>query len=257
MQKNNKPRARDQCEESGAMRDALTRRGWYAMSCDLLETSAPGNHYQGPVEDVLQRGDEWDLMIAHPPCTYLSASGLHWNKRVPGRDALTEDALRFVRYLLDAPVDHIALENPIGCISSRIRPPEQIVQPWMFGDDASKATCFWLKNLPKLTPTNIVPGKYACGCGHRFDESLGKYGCPNCCGCYGATKLVWANQTPSGQNKLGPSPDRAKLRSKTYPGLAEAAAEQWGGHVVQVLEHRAHVAVRRSTSGVAGLDLFA
>jgi hypothetical protein len=140
----------------------------------------------------------WDLMIAHPPCTYLASSGLHWNKRVPGRAALTEESLDFVRMLLEADIPKIALENPIGCISSRIRKPDQIIQPWMFGEDASKATCLWLKGLPLLRATEVI------------------------------TKARYANQTPSGQNKLGPSPDRAKERSRTYEGIAKAMAEQWG-----------------------------
>ena len=148
------------------------------------------------MRDILHDG--WDMMIAHPPCTYLAGSGLHWNKRVPGRAALTEEALEFVRLLLTAPIPRIALENPIGCISSRIRKPDQIIQPWWFGEDASKATCLWLKGLPLLKPTDII------------------------------RKARYANQTPSGQNKLGPSADRAKLRSLTYMGVAEAMASQWG-----------------------------
>jgi hypothetical protein len=143
----------------------------------------------------------WDMMIAHPPCTYLAASGLHWNRRKPGRAALTENALLFVEKLLRAPIPKIALENPIGCISTLIRKPDQIVQPWYFGDDASKATCLWLKNLPSLQRRNPLPGD---------------------------ARTRRANQTPSGQNKLGPSPDRWKKRSTTYPGFAAAMAEQWG-----------------------------
>ena len=140
-------------------------------------------------------------MIAHPPCTYLSVSGLHWNKRRPERAAETEAALDFVRLLLDAPIPRIALENPIGCISTRIRKSTQIIQPWQFGHDASKATCLWLKGVPPLTPTDILPG--------------GK-------------QARRANQTASGQNRLPPSPDRWKLRSLTYPGIAAAMADQWG-----------------------------
>jgi len=116
------------------------------MSCDLLPTEAPGPHYEGDVLDIL--GDGWDLMVAHPPCTYLTSSGLHWNKRVPGRAELTEQALAFVLTLLNAPIPKIALENPVGCISSRIRKPDQIIQPYEFGADASKKTCLWLKGLP-------------------------------------------------------------------------------------------------------------
>ena len=187
------------CEFSGVVRDAFIGRGHQAMSCDLLETETPGPHYCGDVIDLLNLG--WDLMIAHPPCTYLSASGLHWNKRRPERAKLTEDALDFVRLLLDAPIPKIALENPIGCISSRIRKPDQIIQPWQFGHDASKATCLWLKGLPLLQHTEVLPG---------------------------GREARRANQTATGQNKLPPSADRWKLRSLTYLGIAKAMAEQWG-----------------------------
>jgi hypothetical protein len=152
--------------------------------------------------DVLHDG--WDLMVAHPPCTYLSSSGLHWNKRRPERAQQTEDALGFVRVLLAAPVAHIALENPIGCISSRIRKPDQTIQPWQYGHDASKATCLWLKNLPLLRATGTVEPRLVDG------------------------KKRWANQTDSGQNRLPPSADRWKLRSTTYQGIADAMAAQWG-----------------------------
>lgn len=187
------------CEFSGAVREAFRRRGCDAWSCDLLPTENPGQHIQGDVRAVL--GDGWDLMVAHPPCTYLAVSGLHWNKRIPGRSALTDEALTFVRLLLSAPIPRIALENPVGRISTAIRRPDQTIQPWQFGHDASKATCLWLKGLPLLRPTNILPG---------------------------GREARRANQTPSGQNKLGPSPDRWKLRSMTYPGIAEAMADQWG-----------------------------
>lgn len=184
------------CEFSGTVRDAFIRRGHKAYSCDLLPSeSSFGPHFIGDVRILLS--SEWDLMIAHPPCTYLASSGLHWNKRVEGRAQQTEEALEFVRLLLEAPIPRIALENPIGCISSRIRRPDQIIHPWMFGHDASKATCLWLKGLPKLVPTDEIK------------------------------KKRYANQTPSGQNKLGPSADRWKLRSLTYTGIAEAMAEQW------------------------------
>ena len=188
------------CEYSGTVREAFRRRGHYALSCDLLpaDDNSP-HHYQGDVRDVLYDG--WDLMIAHPPCTYLAVSGLHWNKRIQGRAEKTEEALDFVRLLLDAPVDRIALENPVSCISTRIRKPDQIIQPWWFGDDASKKTCLWLKNLSPLIETNRLEG----------DDRTRR-----------------ANQTPSGQNKLGPSKDRWKIRSKTYQGIADAMADQWG-----------------------------
>ena len=189
------------CEYSGTVRDAFRARGYDAMSCDLLPTDAPGPHYQGDVRDIL--GNDWDLMIAHPPCTYLCSSGLHWNKRVPGRAQMTEEALDFVRLLLDAPIPRIALENPIGCIGTRIRKADQTIQPWQFGHDASKATCLWLKNLPLLTPTAVVEPRIANG------------------------KRRWANQTDSGQNRLPPSEDRWKIRSETYAGIAAAMVDQW------------------------------
>lgn len=189
------------CEFSGRVRDAFTSRGHYAVSCDLLPCENDnGLHHVGDVMDILQDG--WDLMIAHPPCTYLASSGLHWNHRVPGRSEKTEDSLAFVCLLLDAPIPRIALENPVGCISTKIRKPDQIIQPWQFGEDASKKTCLWLKNLPLLVPTDILPG-------------------------WGVVRR--ANQTPSGQNKLGPSIDRWKERSRTYHGIANAMAQQWGG----------------------------
>lgn len=187
------------CEFSGTVRDAFIRHGHEALSCDLLPTERPGPHYQCDVRDVLRDG--WDLMIAHPPCTYLASSGLHWNGRVAGRAEKTAEAVAFVKALYDAPIPRVAIENPIGALSSRFRRPDQIIQPWQFGHDASKATCLWLKGLPLLEPTSVLPG--------------------------GKTARR-ANQTPSGQNKLGPSPDRWKLRSITYPGIAEAFAAQWG-----------------------------
>lgn len=197
------------CEESGAVRDAFIARGHFAMSCDLIPTSSPGPHWQGDVMEILYAG--WDLMVAHPPCTYLTSSGLHWNKRRPERAAQTEQALDFVRVLLNAPIPKIALENPIGCISSRIRKPDQIIQPYDFRDDASKATCLWLKGLPPLRSTSRFPGRMV-----EWPKGSGK--------------MVerWSNQTDSGQNILGPSDDRQRERSKTYAGIAAAIADQWG-----------------------------
>ena len=241
------------CEYSGAVRDAFAAKGADAWSCDLLPSRRPGLHYQGDVRTILdgwapirfygecdpedmgecavsgletcscncygptqdgieykeidgvmfgrpEEAPHWDLMVAHPPCTYLCSSGLHWNKRVAGRDQKTVEALEFVKLLLDAPIARIALENPIGCISTRIRPPDQIIQPWQFGHPESKATCLWLKGLPKLAATNVL-SKPASG--------------------------RWENQTPSGQNKLGPSKDRWAIRSETYAGIALAMADQW------------------------------
>lgn len=193
------------CEYSGTVRDAFLDRGHYAMSCDLLpcESQASGDHYQGNVLDILDH--DWDLMIAHPPCTYLCSSGLHWNNKRPGRAALTLEALDFVRLLLAAPVPRIALENPIGCISTKIRSYDQTVQPYQYGHDASKTTCLWLKNLPPLRPTGFIEPRIVNG------------------------KRRWANQCDNGgQDKLPPSADRWKIRSLTYQGIADAMADQWG-----------------------------
>jgi hypothetical protein len=192
------------CEFSGVVRRSFRSLGHEAFSCDLIppEDDSPF-HYQCDVMDLLdpEREPIWDLMIAHPPCTYLASSGLHWNGRIPGRAEKTEEAIQFVQGLLEAPVRAVAVENPIGCLSSRMRKPDQIIQPWQFGEDASKATCLWLRGLPLLRPTNVLPG--------------------------GKTARR-ANQTPSGQNRLGPSPDRWKERSRTYEGIAMAMAWQWG-----------------------------
>lgn len=215
------------CEFSGVVRDAFNARGHHAISCDLVPSEAPGPHLICDVRDLLF-GESWDLIVAHPPCTYLCSSGLHWNKRVPGRAALTEDALNFVKLLLDADCPRIALENPVGCISSRVRKPDQIIQPYEFGEDASKATCLWLKGLPKLKPTLRMNPKLAC----PRCKKLSVYGSAECVNCGaegGLLRPVWGNQTPSGQNKLGPSPTRAADRARTYAGVAAAFAEQWGG----------------------------
>lgn len=195
------------CEFSGAVRRAFCARGHDAYSCDLLPAEDGGPHIHQDVGELLEetRG-QWDLMIAHPPCTYLTLAGLHWNNRIVGRREKTEQALEFVRLLLSADVPRICLENPIGAISRHIRKPDQIIQPWQFGHPESKQTAFWLQGLPMLEPTNILTPT-------RFQEN----GCPR-----------WDNQTPTGQNKLGPSPDRWKIRSRTYNGIASAMAEQWG-----------------------------
>jgi len=174
------------CEFSGAVRDAFTARGHLAISCDLLESETEGLHYQGSVLDIL--GEGWDLMIAHPPCTHLAVSGSRWFK---DKVKEQEEALEFVRILMQAPIPMIAIENPISVISTRIRKPDQIVQPWMFGHGETKATCLWLKNLPKLVPTDIVEGR--------------------------ANKI----------HMMPDSKDRWKNRSRTYKGLAEAMANQW------------------------------
>lgn len=189
------------CEYSGTVRDAFLALGHDAMSCDLLPTDAPGPHHQGDVRDVLHEG--WDLMIAHPPCTHLAVSGAKWFDK---KKAQQEAALDFVRLLLHAPIPRIALENPVSIISSRIRKPDQIIQPYEHGHEATKTTCLWLKGLPPLLPSNIV------GKGARHVTKSGK------------SLPEWYN--------LPPSADRWKLRSATFPGIAKAMAEQWGkGHM--------------------------
>lgn len=176
------------CEFSGAVRDAFISRGHDAVSCDLLPTEKPGPHIVGDVLGVL--GEGWDLMIAHPPCTHLAVSGARWFKEKRNEQ---DAALSFVARLLDCSIARIALENPVSIISSRIRKPDQIVQPWQFGHGETKATCFWLKNLTKLKPTNIVDGRE-----HRV-------------------------------HRMPPGPERWKERSRTFPGIAAAMADQWGG----------------------------
>lgn len=178
------------CEYSGVVRDAFDALGHDAWSCDLLPTERPGRHIRQDVLTVLNEG--WDIMVAHPPCTHLAVSGARWFK---DKIAEQEQALEFVQTLLNAPIAFIALENPISIISSRIRKPDQIVQPWQFGHGETKATCLWLKNLPKLVPTNVVDGREA-----RI-------------------------------HRLPPSPDRWKERSRTFEGIGAAMAAQWGSYV--------------------------
>lgn len=199
------------CEFSGTVRDAFIGAGFDAISCDLLPTTAPGPHYQGDIFDIIDDG--WDLAILHPPCTYLSSSGLHWNKNpksVRFGGAQTEEALVFVQRLMSSKLRRYALENPQGCIGTRIRPASQYVQPYDYGDDASKKTGLWLHNLPTLKPLK----------GQRVQGRMVMHN----------GKLVerWANQTDSGQNKLGPSEDRWAERSVTYPGIAGAMVRIWG-----------------------------
>jgi hypothetical protein len=205
------------CEFSGAVWSAFRALRHDVWSCDLLPAPRCNNtrhvagdgdccgHYIGDVRDLLSDG--WDLMIAHPPCTYLSVSGMHRTARGLRDPQLTEDALAFVTTLMTAPVPRIAIENPVSVISTRIRKPDQIIQPWMFGDDASKRTCLWLTGLPLLQhdSRDYVHGRLVNG------------------------KPRWANQTDSGQNRLAPSVDRWAKRSATYPGIARAMAVQWGG----------------------------
>lgn len=190
-------------EYSGRVREAFRRRGHDAWSCDLLPSEDDSAHHmQCDMRGIV--GGGWDLMIFHPECTYLCSSGLHWNGRIPGRAQSTEEALEFCQWGMELPIPLKAMENPIGCLSTRFRKPDQIVQPYQFGDDASKATCLWLEGLPLLVPTQYVPPRMVNG------------------------RPRWSNQTDSGQNRLGPSPDRWKVRSRTYPGLADAMAIQWG-----------------------------
>lgn len=175
------------CEFSEVVRDAFTKKGHYAMSCDLEPSETPGNHYQGDVLDILDQ--DWDLMIAHPPCTHLAVSGARYFAQ---KKTEQNEAIIFVQKLLSAHIPKIALENPIGVISTRIRKPDQIIHPWQFGHGETKATCLWLKGLTPLVPTNIVAGR---------------------------EPKVW---------KMPPSKDRWKHRSRTYQGIADAMADQWG-----------------------------
>ena len=175
------------CEYSGTVREAFSKLGHDVWSCDLLDTEILGKHYKGSVEDIICQG--WDMMIAHPPCTHLAVSGARWFK-----DKVVEqrEALEFVRLLLNAPIERIALENPISIISSQVRKPDQIIQPWQYGHGETKATCLWLQNLPKLQPTNIVEGR---------------------------EQRIW---------KMPPGENRWKERSRTFEGIAQAMAAQWG-----------------------------
>lgn len=191
------------CEESQEVAKAFREKGHDAFSCDIQPCSGgrPEWHIQENVISVVMNGiDEWDLMIAFPPCTHLAVSGARWFKEKQ-EDGRQHQAINFFLKLTKLPIEKIAIENPVGIMSTKWRKPDQIIQPYQFGHPESKKTCLWLKNLPLLQPTNIM----------ELPESG-----------------YWDNQTPSGQNKLGPSPDRGKIRSKTYKGIAEAMADQWG-----------------------------
>lgn len=186
------------CEYSGVVRDAFRARGHDAWSCDLLPSEAdPTHHIEGDVLPLLDGG--WDLLIAHPPCTDLAVSGARWfpEKRADGRQ---QRSLEFVRALLDAPIPRIALENPVSIISSVIRKPDQVIQPWMFGHGETKATCLWLKGLPPLVPTDVVAGR---------EQRV---------------------------HMMPPGPDRWKERSRTFPGIAAAMADQWSVPLTLLLE---------------------
>jgi len=182
------------CEYSGTVRDAFIARGHDAMSCDLLPTDAPGPHYHGNVKDIL--GDGWDLLIAHPPCTHLAVSGAAWfpAKRLDGRQ---REGIDFFMAMVNAPVPHICVENPVCIMSSVYREPDQIIHPWQYGHTEQKSTCLWLKGLPKLVATDIVEGR---------------------------EQRIW---------KMPPSPDRWKERSRTYQGIADAMAKQWADFLLK------------------------
>lgn len=215
------------CESSGAVRSAFRNNGHNAWSCDLLPADdASPYHFQSDVREIIM-ARQWDLMVAHPPCTYLCSSGLHWNNRVVGREQKTVDALAFVEFLMAAPIARWAIENPVGRIGTAIKPATQYVQPYDYGENMSKTTGLWLKNLPFLRPTEYVPGRWVC-CGETIPDECGKYGCPYCLGDK-KPKMRWANQCNNfGDDKTPPSPDRWKLRSATTPGIANAMADQWG-----------------------------
>lgn len=195
------------CESSGVVREAFRALGHSAWSCDVQPADdGSGYHFQQDVREVLQL-DGWDLLIAHPPCTYLSSSGMHWTTRGLREPQLTEDAAEFFLSFTRTKIPHVAIENPVGVMSSRYRKPDQYIQPYQFGEDASKKTGLWLHNLPPLVPTEYVEPRIVNG------------------------KPRWSNQTDSGQNRLGPSSDRWKLRSSTYHGIAKAMAEQWTDYI--------------------------
>lgn len=188
------------CEFSGVVRDAFIRCGHDAISCDLLPTESEGPHYQGDVRNLLNDG--WDLMIAHPPCTHLAVSGARWFKN---KQKEQQEALEFVKELLEAPINKICLENPVSIISSKIRKPDQIIQPFEYGEPFSKRTCLWLKGLPPLIPTDIVKS------GEQIKYKSGK------------SMPKWYADA----FKLPPK-ERTSLRSKTFIGIANAMASQWG-----------------------------
>ena len=197
------------CEYSGRVRDAFTAKGHDVTSCDLLPTERPGKHYEGDVYDILYQ-DDWEMMIAHPDCTYLCSSGLHWNNKIEGRAQKTEEALEFITDLWTCGIPKICLENPVGCINTRLKfmPRPQYIQPYNFGEDASKKTGLWLKGLRPLRATKQIEGRKVKKNGRIYRR--------------------WSNQTDSGQSNLGPSKTRGKDRSLTYQGIADAMAKQWG-----------------------------
>jgi len=191
------------CEKSGLVRDAFTAKGHDALSCDLEDTEHPGKHFKGDVREVLN--EQWDMLIAFPPCTYLALSGLHWLHREEGRREKQREALDFAALFFNHPAKKKVIENPVGALSTHFGKPSQIIQPYRFGEDASKKTCLWLWGLPLLRKTKYVPARHVNG------------------------KKVWGNQTSGGWNILGSGvANRAEIRSRTYPGIANAMADQWG-----------------------------
>jgi len=196
------------CEESQSVTKEFRKLGHEAYSCDIEPCSGghPEWHLQQDVISLLT--EQWDMIIAFPPCTHLAVSGARYFKEKQA-DGRQQKAIDFFMAIASAPCDRIAIENPVGVMSTIWRKPDQIIQPYEYGHPESKKTCLWLKGLPKLKPTNILP----------LPESG-----------------YWQNQTPSGQNKLGPSPNRAKIRSKSYSGIARAMAEQWSDAKVEILE---------------------
>jgi len=230
------------CEFSQTVTKEFRKKGHEAFSCDLLPTD--GNkewHIQGDVRDILSDG--WDLGIFHPDCTYLTGAGEWAFSDVPtikgkprkiksgtligeARRRARIEALSFVLELMNAPIDKINVENPVGVIGTKIRRADQYIQPYEYGHDASKKTGLWLKNLSLLIPTKYIEPRLVC-CNETLPDSVGRHGCPNCCG-ENIARPRWGNQTNSGQNNIGPSADRWKVRSKFYQGRAQAMADQWG-----------------------------
>ncbi|HEY1403527.1 MAG TPA: hypothetical protein VGB05_05330 [Pyrinomonadaceae bacterium] len=214
------------CEYTQEVCQALRAAGHNAYSCDILPTEGdPRYHLQCDVFEAIN-SRWWDAGIFFPDCTFVCSSGLHWCKRDPTRAAKRDAGVEFARRLMEVDIEYIALENPIGCLSTRIRKPDQIIQPYEFGEDASKATCLWLKNLPKLKKTKFVEPRMVCTpCGGTF--KYGERDCPHCWSEGALAKPRWANQTDGGQNRLGPSETRGLDRARTYPGVAAAMATQW------------------------------
>lgn len=200
------------CEYSGIVRDAFAKRGHDAWSCDILATESKGNHIQGDVLGILDQG--WDLMIAHPPCTHLTVTGARWFTEGRKDYQLQRDGIAFVQKLMDAPIDKIAIENPRSVISSYIRPADQLINPFQFGHPVSKATCLWLKNLPRLMPTKNVEPDYVY---HKSGNRMSK----------------WHYETSLLPSKNG---ERGKARSKFFQGIADAMAEQWGHDEFQLVQ---------------------